>query len=97
MARLLEDPDSDSATIAAVARELKIDDSSALRRVRAAIDRGYLKNLEEREGRPARLVMGEPLPDNVEVLPPVDALRGCSTLGLAKRPGLTFTCKRKGG
>jgi hypothetical protein len=80
-ARLLEDPDSASATVAAVARELKIDASSALRRVRAAIDRGYLKNLEERKGRPARLVMGEPLPDDVEVLPPVETLRGCTAAG----------------
>jgi hypothetical protein len=57
------------ASVVAVARELKLDKSSALRRVRVAIERGYIRNLEDRKGRPARLVPGDALPGDVAVLP----------------------------
>lgn len=63
---------------------LQLDKSSVSRRVAEAVDAGFLKNLEDRKGRPARLVIGEPLPDNCEVLPTPeqlignDALRGCT-------------------
>jgi hypothetical protein len=87
--RLLEDSDGDPVNVAAVARELKLDNGSALRRVRAAIDRGYLKNLEDRKGRTARLVLGDPLADDVEVLPSVEALRGCTVAGVSEGVGYT--------
>ena len=48
---------------------LKLDRSVISRRVAAALDGGFLKNLEDRKGRPARLVLGDPLPANREVLP----------------------------
>ena len=48
---------------------LKLDKSVISRRVAAAVDGGFLKNLEDRKGRPARLVLGDPLPANREVLP----------------------------
>jgi hypothetical protein len=74
---------SESVTNAAVARELKLDKSAASRRVRVALDGGYLKNLEDRKGRPARLEPGDPLPDDVVVLPtPDEALQCC---GVARR------------
>jgi hypothetical protein len=63
---------------------IQLDKSAISRRVADAIDAGFLKNLEDRKGRPARLVMGEPLPDNCEVLPTpeqlirYDGLRGCA-------------------
>ena len=76
--RLLEDTDDESITTVAVARELELDKSAALRRVRSAIDRGHLKNLEDRRGRPARLVLDEPLPEDLEILPTVERLRGCT-------------------
>jgi hypothetical protein len=41
------------------------------------MDRGYIKNLEDRKGRPAQLVPGEPLPEDLEVLPAVERLQGC--------------------
>ncbi len=75
--RLSEDSDGEPVTTAAVARELKLDNSAALRRARAAMDRGHLRNLEDRKGRPARLVLGDPLPDDLEVLPAVERLGGC--------------------
>jgi hypothetical protein len=74
----LGDSDGETVTVAAVARVLKLDNSTALRRVRAAIDRGHLKNLEDRKGRPARLVLGDPLPEDIEVLPSVERLQGCT-------------------
>jgi hypothetical protein len=49
--------------------------------VRAALEHGYLKNLEDRRGRPSRLVLGDPLPAEVTILPTVDhleRLHGCS-------------------
>ena len=54
LARALEAP-----AVVKLAKELKLDKSSAWRRVRAAIDRSYVKNLEERKGRPAQLVPGD--------------------------------------
>jgi hypothetical protein len=48
---------------------LKLDRSVISRRVAAALDGGFLKNLEDRKGRPARVVLGDPLPANREVLP----------------------------
>ena len=61
-----------------VAKHLKLDKSAASRRVAVAVQQGYLENLEDRKGRPARLVLGDPLPDKVDVLPMVEALQCCS-------------------
>ena len=68
----------DEATNLEVARALGLDKATALRRVRSAIDLGYLRNLEERRGRPARLILGAPLPMQVDVLPSRESLRGCT-------------------
>jgi hypothetical protein len=62
---------------------LKLDKSVISRRVAGAIDGGFLKNLEDRKGRPARLVLGDPLPANHDVLPMPDrlvseGLHGCA-------------------
>ena len=59
---------------------LKLDKSVISRRVADALDRGYLRNLEDRKGRPARLVMGDPLPDELDVLPQPDRLHGCTVV-----------------
>src|SRR5262249_8831342 len=47
--------------ITEVGRELRLDKSAAWRRVHAAVAKGYLRNLEERKGRAARIVLGDPL------------------------------------
>jgi hypothetical protein len=63
---------------------LKLDKSAISRRVAGALDAGFLKNEEDRKGRPARLVLGDPLPEDREVLPrpeelQIDAgLHGCA-------------------
>jgi hypothetical protein len=58
-----------------VAAELKLDPSAAGRRLLAAKDKGYLRNLEDKRGKPGRYVLGDPLPEDVEILPTVEALR----------------------
>ena len=70
----------DHATNKAVAEELEIDKAAASRRVRTAIGRGYLKNLEDRKGHPARLVLAESMPEDQEILPASEDLEGVDRL-----------------
>jgi hypothetical protein len=70
-----------------LARALKLDKSAISRRVAGALDLGFLKNLEDRKGRPARLVLGDPLPADLEVLPPVERLAGDLLHGCAVDKG----------
>jgi hypothetical protein len=70
----------DHATNKAVAEELEIDKAASSRRVRTAIGRGYLKNLEDRKGHPARLVLGEDMPEDQEILPVAEELEGVDRL-----------------
>jgi hypothetical protein len=72
----LDRPNDPGVQVVAVAKALGIDKSAALRRVRVAIEDGYLVNLEERKGRPARITPGDPLPEQRPVLPHPDALPG---------------------
>jgi hypothetical protein len=51
-----------------------LDKSATSRRLRDAIDRGYLVNLEIRRGQPARIVLGDPMPEMVKLLPEPDEL-----------------------
>jgi len=78
MVERLRDETEKDVTIAALAEELELDKSAAWRRVRSAIDRGYLENKEDRKGRPARLVVGDDLPDDIEILPAPERLHGCT-------------------
>jgi hypothetical protein len=74
----------DYATNKAVAEELEIDKAAASRRVRSAIGRGYLENLEESRGKPARLVLGEKMPEDQAILPAPEELEvesGCTVDG----------------
>ena len=59
---------------AELAKALNLDRSATSRRVATAINRGYVKNLEDRKGRPARPVVGDPMPEEIEVLPTPEAL-----------------------
>ena len=53
---------------------LGIDKSSASRRVRQAIKAGYLINEEGTRGKPMRLRIGDPMPEEVQVLPTPEQL-----------------------
>jgi hypothetical protein len=69
----LDTPVDPGIQVIAIAKALGLDKSAALRRVRVAIEDGYLVNLEERKGRPARITLGDPLPEERPVLPRPDA------------------------
>lgn len=76
VSKLIRESDDDWVTNRAVSGELDIDRAAASRRVRAAIDRGFLKNLEDRKGHPARLVLSEGMPEDREILPAPEDLEG---------------------
>jgi hypothetical protein len=57
-----------------LAKATGLDKSTVSRRVRQALDHGYLVNQEQTRGRAHRLVPGDPLPDDVTVLPLPEAL-----------------------
>jgi hypothetical protein len=66
--------DGDGVSLAQLARALELDKAAASRRWQNARSRGYLKNLETRRGRPARIVLADPLPEDVPILPTPEAL-----------------------
>jgi len=66
--RLYEE-EGEPVTTAALGRELELDRSAASRRARAAKDRGYLRDLEDNPRKPSRIVPGDPLPEELEILP----------------------------
>jgi len=67
--------EGESVKVSDVAKRLGLDHSAAWRRVRVAIRKGYLVNLEDRPRRPARLALGDPLPEEEPVLPSPETLR----------------------
>lgn len=74
------------ATVQQVAQRLGLDKSATWRRVKVAMERGYLVNQEERKGRPAKLAPGEPMPEEQPVLPSPEALFGDAPNGDAPTP-----------
>jgi hypothetical protein len=63
---------------------LKLDKSAVSRRVAGALGGGFLKDLEDRKGRPARLVLGDPLPANRDMLPRPIALLAANSYTVAR-------------
>jgi len=63
-----------NVSVTALAKRLGLDKSSASRRAKVALERGYLKNEETRRGRAARYALGDPMPGEVVVLPSVECL-----------------------
>ncbi len=80
--RLTAPADEEHASVNDIAKELKLDKSAASRRVKVAREAGYLVNLEESRGKPAKLALGEPLPADLVILPEPKDLRrkwhGCT-------------------
>ena len=81
----------EGVTAQALAHRLRLDKSTVVRRLSVAGSGGWLDNLEDRRGRPGRWVVGEPLPDEVEVLPSVarlrEALKASATTSDGEGPG----------
>src|SRR5215203_3838473 len=79
---LREDSNGEPVTVAELARELKLDRSTVSRRARNAKDRGYLRDFEDNPRKPSRLVLGDDLPDDVQILPKLEDVRagvkGCA-------------------
>ena len=70
-------PDPEQGVMArAVAGKLSVDKSTASRRLRRAGDDGYIRNLEDKRGKPGRWVIGDPMPEDQELLP--DAVQLCN-------------------
>jgi hypothetical protein len=78
---------SSEVSIAALAKHLGLDKSSVRSRIRKAIDRGYLTNNEPKQGLPARITLGDPLPNETQILPSPDVLRGTQGVRGTKREG----------
>ena len=84
VARLLNGGDSASVTSREVGEELGLEKGPVSRRVRLALDAGYLRNLEDRRGRPAQLVLGDGMPEDLRILPTVEDLeRECFSVSSA--------------
>jgi hypothetical protein len=80
----------EGVTVRNVADILKVDRSAAHRRLVAAHEKGFVYNIEDRRGRPARYVVGEPLPEERAILPE-RAHRTGATCETAGEPGVC-TC-----
>jgi biotin operon repressor len=78
---LRESSKGEPVTVAELARELELDRSAVSRRVRNAKDRGYLRDLEENARKPSRLIPGDDLPNDLQILPTPEAVRA----GMQKR------------
>jgi len=63
------DIEAEPMSLTGVTDKLGVDKSSASRRVKQAIKLGYLSNEELIKGKPMRLYLGEPLPEEIQVLP----------------------------
>ena len=81
VARLHAQEDAQPVAVIQVAKDLKLDRSAASRRLRSAKDRGFLRDLEDNPRKPSRLVPGDPLPEDLEILPKpenVQAYKACT-------------------
>jgi hypothetical protein len=69
-----------------VKARLRLDKSTVSRRIKQAIELGYLVDEQEKRGLPALLRLGDPLPDEVEVLPRPEVLAGdrCSVAAFSE-------------
>ena len=62
----------------AIAERLDLDKGTVSRRLRMAADQGFIRNLEDKRGKPGRWVADDPLPGESNLLPePVEL--GCSS------------------
>lgn len=50
------------------ADKLRLDQSNVSRRLRMAAKGGYLRNLDDKRGKPGRWVIGDPLPESIDLL-----------------------------
>jgi len=68
----------------AIADKLGLSKNTAWYRIERALEMGYLVNEETRKGHPAKIVPGDPLPENRPALPELEALEGWAATNLPK-------------
>jgi hypothetical protein len=76
-------PDSEVKAVE-LCQPLKLDKGAVSHRVRVAVANEYLKNNETKSGKPHRLVLGNPMPDESGLLPSreqLEELMGCAVAG----------------
>jgi hypothetical protein len=78
-----------------IATQLDLDKSTVSRRLSRAAREGYLRNLEDKRGRPARWVIGDPMPEDVDLLPQPHNLTPNETAGQGH--GCTVARDSEGG
>jgi len=74
MTKISGEGEDSGVSLSQLATALKLDRSSVSRRVKEAEELGYLVNMEPRPGRPARLHIGEPMPEDDTVFPSPEEL-----------------------
>ena len=72
--------DGSPVSMAELAKHLGLDKSCTSRRVRVGVDLGYIVNLEDKKGKPARLTPGESLPEGQAILPKPEDLENKNCL-----------------
>jgi hypothetical protein len=60
---------ADGVQLRPLADKLSLDKSNVSRRLARAADGGYVRNLEDKRGKPGRWVIGDPLPEAADLLP----------------------------
>jgi len=68
-------PATTTVTRAQVQTELGLDERATRRRLAAAVDAGFVINNNPGRGKTARYSLGDPIPENVDVLPEVTTLQ----------------------
>ena len=72
----------EGVTNAALSMYLKLDKSTASRRSKVAQEKEYIRNVADKH-KPAKLVLGEPMPEDVVVLPFPESLPGGKSCAVA--------------
>ncbi len=78
---LMKDTGGPLIGLPALSQRLGLDKGSVSRRVGRAVGLGYLKNLEDKQGKPAQLQLADPLPEDQEVLPTAAEVARCTVAG----------------
>jgi hypothetical protein len=66
---LLATGGAETVEIHQIAAKLKLEKSSASRRVKGAVAKGYLVNRQEKKRQPAKIAIGAPMPEDLLILP----------------------------
>jgi hypothetical protein len=81
-----------------VATQLKLDKGTVSRRLSVAASKGYIRNLEDKRGKPGRWIKGDPLPEKEVILPQPQLVcnRTNNRLAQAQQGGCTVAAVSQG-